>query len=147
MKEDKPRAKEEIKDQARERLQIHAAASTGAGAETDTSRYEAYWREHYAGRPYVRAGARYEDYEPAYLFGIHEYVQTDHPKTWDEVKDELGVRWEAHCAGNGLRWQEAEPAVRDAWEHMRDPGGFRQPPARVTPPPARTAAAAGRPRR
>jgi hypothetical protein len=101
-----------------------AGAATGAGAEVDTSEYEAYWREHYARRPYVRAGARYEDYEPAYLFGIHEYAQTDHPKTWDEVKDKLGVRWEAHCAGTGLSWQEAEPAVRDAWEHMRDPEGF-----------------------
>jgi hypothetical protein len=161
MKEDKPRAKEEIQDQAKERMATHApaatvgaaggavagaasglafgplgsavgaaagavagaaaGAATGPGREIDTSGFEAYWREHYAQRPYVREGARYEDYAPAYRFAIGEYAMTDHPKTWDEVKDHLGMRWAAHHAADGLSWAEAEPAVRDAWQHMRHP--------------------------
>lgn len=168
MKEDKPLAKEQVReravDEAKERLATHApvatggavagavagalggvaagplgsavgaaagalagaaaGAATGHGAEIDTREYEAYWREHFAQRPYVRAGARYEDYQDAYRFGIREYARTDHPRTWDEMADTLGLRWDATRGDSRLSWEEAEPAVRDAWERMRDPEGF-----------------------
>ncbi len=102
-----------------------AGASTGGSAEVDTAPHEAWWREHYLQRPYVRQGARYEDYETAFRYGIREYMRSDHPRTWDEVNEELGLGWDDARGASRLRWEEAEPAVRDAWERMRDPEAFK----------------------
>jgi hypothetical protein len=99
-----------------------AGAATGPGNEAiDTRRFEAWWREHFAERPYVPAGARYEDYEPAYRYAIREYVMTDHPKAWPEVADHLGARWRLERGDSRMSWEDAMPAVRDAWLRMYEP--------------------------
>lgn len=99
-------------------------SATGAGEAVDTLAFEAYWRDRFAERPYAAPSARYDDYAPAYRFGIRHYVQTDHPKTWDEVRDHLGVAWMQERESS-LSWHDAMPAVRDAWQQMLDPEGFR----------------------
>lgn len=98
------------------------ASSTGGTAPVvDTSPHEAWWREHYASRPYVPAGAAYDDYEPAYRYGIERYMQTDRPREWNEVEDEMADGWPAAKGRSRLGWEEAKHAVRDAWERMREP--------------------------
>lgn len=101
-----------------------AGAAHGVG-EPDTGAYEAYWREHFAERPYAREGARYEDYEPAYRFAIREYLATDHARSWEEMKSQLATHWHQGPNAKRWRWDEAEPAVRDAWLRMYHPAQFR----------------------
>jgi hypothetical protein len=95
-------------------------SSTGSGPVLDTSEDEAYWREHYASRPYVASGATYDDYEPAYLYGIHRYMQSDRPREWSEVEPEMQAGWDDARAGSRLNWEQAREAVRDAWVRMHD---------------------------
>lgn len=97
-----------------------AGASTGGARPVDTSAVEAYWRDNFTGRPYVPAGARYADYEPAYRYGTQSYLQTDHPRAWEEVEDELSAGWRSARGESSLDWEHARHAVRDAWQRLYD---------------------------
>ncbi|MED5620297.1 hypothetical protein [Ideonella sp. BN130291] len=98
-----------------------AGASTGRGVDIDTEAFERHWREQYASRPYATAGRSYEHYAPAYRYAIQSYARSDHPRTWDEVQEELRAGWNDARGESPLAWDEAEPAMREAWEHMYDP--------------------------
>lgn len=101
-----------------------AGASTGDADSLDTREFEAWWREHFAERPYVHAGSRYDDYASAYRFGIRHYAQTDHPRSWEQVCNELRHYWAQERGGSRMSWDDAMPAVRDAWRRMYDPATF-----------------------
>lgn len=103
-----------------------AGASTGAGAEIDTTPFEAYWRDRFHLRPYAQAYTRYEDWAPAYRYAIREYIDTDHPRRWDEVEHELARYWPQGRGESDMPWSQAMPAVRDAWHRMYDPFGFEE---------------------
>jgi hypothetical protein len=82
----------------------------------DTEALAAYWRENYASRPYVAAGAGYDDYEPAYRYGSAAYLRDERSRSWDET--ELSSGWDSAKGESRFGWEEARPAVRDAWEHV-----------------------------
>jgi hypothetical protein len=101
-----------------------AGASTGmlgSGSEA-AGEHDAYWRDNYASRPYVPAGAKYEDYEPAYHYGAQSYLRPEGPREWDEAEPGLGAGWPAARGHSGLVWEDARHAVRDAWDRVRDAG-------------------------
>lgn len=78
---------------------------------------EAPWRSHFDTN-YAQSGGRWEDYEPAYLFG--DSVRTDARyagRDWDEVEPDLQRDWEARGSGP---WQRFRAAVRHAWDRMTD---------------------------
>lgn len=99
-----------------------AGAATGPGSAVDPAPFLARWREAFASRPYA-VDARFEDYEPAYRFAVEQYLQTDHPLSWESAKDRLCVEWSREKARTGLAWDRAMPAIRDAWRHLYDPEG------------------------
>jgi phage tail tape-measure protein len=75
---------------------------------------DAYWSANYTTRPYVKAGAAYRDYQPAYRFGWEgrsRYQDLD----WDAAEPRLQADWQ-HMGETGVNWTHASPAVRDAWE-------------------------------
>lgn len=81
--------------------------SVGAAAE------DAYWRRTFGDRDYVDPERGYEYYRPAYRYGWEAGdPQTDRP--FEEVESELRNGWEADLMG--LEWEQARPAVRDAFE-------------------------------
>jgi hypothetical protein len=171
MREDKPRARQEVRERAAdaaERVGTHpggtatgavagavagaasglaagplgslvgavsgAAAGAAAGAapgrgiddDIDPAPFEAWWREHYASRPYVPAGARYEDYQDAYRYAIRAYARSNRARAWDdEVAHELRSGWPEARGASRMDWAQAEPAVHDAWRRMYDPQAFR----------------------
>src|SRR5262249_30079252 len=74
--------------------------------------------EHYATRPYVRKGSRYEEYRPAYRYGWETRGRYT-GKSFDEVEPELRAGWEKSKANKGqLAWARARHAVRDAWDRL-----------------------------
>jgi hypothetical protein len=103
-------------------------AALGAGAplkEIDLGPHIQWWREHFATRGHgLPAG--FEVYEPAYRYGTEQYLRSDRPRDWDEVDEELQLGWESGRGESTLSWDEARPAVRDAWERLHDPETFEQ---------------------
>jgi hypothetical protein len=108
-------------------------AGKGIAEKIDPTAEDAYWREHYQDRPYVRSGSSYDDYQPAYRYGVEARQQ--HPdKSWDDVRDELRSGWNHRRGESSLNWDDAEQACCDAWEHCGQRGSSsssqsQQPPA------------------
>ena len=78
-----------------------------------------YWREHYASRPYVRPGSRYEDYAPAYRYGAAAHGQ-HRGRRWEDVEPELRTNWARARGDSSLEWDHARDASRDAWDRLND---------------------------
>jgi len=86
----------------------------------------AYWQAHYRTRPYIDPDhPEYERYAPAYQYGWEslllygttpEGCETD----FTEMERKLGYKWRLTHDPQGLAWKYAQPAARDAWEHLRE---------------------------
>lgn len=78
-----------------------------------------YWREHYQQRPYVPEGAGFEDYGPAYRYGLKAY--TEEPgRSFDDREASLQAGWAAARGSSRLDWNDARHAARDAWHRTED---------------------------
>jgi hypothetical protein len=92
-----------------------AFAGKAIAEKVNPTEEDAFWRENYDGRPYVKKGASYEDYEPAYRYGWE--TRTKHTgMNFDEVESHLRSGWKN--TNSGLGWDAARPAVRDAWQRI-----------------------------
>jgi len=96
-----------------------AAAFAGKGPEkkADPANEELYWREHFAGEPYVEAAYQFEDYLPAWRTGWEG--RGKYPgRGFDDVLRDLEGDFYWNRGKSRLTWQQAMPAVRAAWEHV-----------------------------
>jgi len=87
----------------------------GVAEGIDPTAEDAYWRENYASRDYVAAGRGYDDYGPAYGYGVRQY-QPD--RSFEDVEPELAEGWMGARGGSTLTWGEASDAARDAWNRL-----------------------------
>jgi hypothetical protein len=79
---------------------------------------DAYWRENYRNRPYVKADRTYDDYQPAYRYGWESRAQAGN-RSWDDVEPELGRNWNDYNRGAARQtWDEAKFATKDAWHRV-----------------------------
>ena len=85
----------------------------------DTAREEAYWRAHFRNRPYVAADGIYDDYGPAFSYGVDAYGRHDGHR-FEEVEAELSRDWDRFKGSSRLSWEHAKSAVRDAWNRLTD---------------------------
>ena len=94
-------------------------AGKGAAEAIDPTAEDAYWRENYKTRPYVKQTTRYEEVAPAYRFGW-ESRQKFKGKKFEEVEPNLRKDWETtRAAGTtNLSWDQAGAAARDAWSRL-----------------------------
>jgi uncharacterized protein (TIGR02271 family) len=86
----------------------------------DPTAEDAYWRENYKTRPYVK-DKDYTAYAPAYRLGWESRTSAKY-KTFEEAEPELRTRWEREHAKTGLGWDNARHATRDAWERIQTGG-------------------------
>jgi hypothetical protein len=78
---------------------------------------EAHWKENYQSRPYITEDSDYEDFGPAYNYGVVAF--TRYPdRDFDEVQSDLSEGWHAARGRSTLPWEEAQPAAQDAWERL-----------------------------
>lgn len=92
-------------------------AGKGIAEAVDPTAEEGYWRENYSSRPYVRSGARFDDYGPAYRYGVESYRQSN-GHSFDEIEPDLKRDW-SHARGtSNLSWDKAKDATRDAWQRV-----------------------------
>ena len=103
-----------------------AASLTGDDAvakPNDDLSEAAHWRENFRKQAYVEQNAAFEDYGPAYAYGVTQYSR--YPAgTFDEVQDELADGWYSARGLSTLEWDRAGFAVRDAWQRLADGGKF-----------------------
>lgn len=77
-----------------------------------------WWKENYLSRPYVKSTHGFDAYEPAYWYGIRAHALYPEAE-FDMLEPSLGNNWNAERAGSTLEWDDAVPAVRDAYERAR----------------------------
>ena len=85
----------------------------------DPTMEEAYWRENYTSKPYIRSGATFDDYGPAYMYGVENYGRF-HGATFDEVESDLARDWQRAKGKSSLAWEDARHATRDSWQRLSD---------------------------
>lgn len=93
-------------------------AGHGVAELVDPTAEEAYWRENYSSRPYV-AGESYDDFGPAYRYGVSSY--TKYPdRRFDDVESDLRRDWDTARGTSTLEWDRAKLAARDSWQRVSD---------------------------
>lgn len=91
-----------------------AAAAAPSGTADDRGHFERHYRE----TAYYSAGRDWRDYEPAYRLGC-EYCNA-HPRLrYEQAEPEMRQAWEARRGPSRLSWAEARDAIHDAWHHVR----------------------------
>ncbi|MEO5881676.1 MAG: hypothetical protein ABIQ06_04620 [Caldimonas sp.] len=98
---------------------VGGLAGKGIAESIDPTAEDAYWRDNYSTRSYVTPGSNYDDYGPAYSYGVNSY-STYAGRDWDDVEPELSSRWNATRGKSSLEWDRAKHATRDAWHRVSD---------------------------
>ena len=98
---------------------VGAVAGALAGRSVDPKAEDTYWRDNYTTRPYVQAGTSYDDYGPAYRYGVETYPRYA-GRPFDEVEAELSRDWAGARGTSRLDWNDARHPTRDAWERLGD---------------------------
>jgi hypothetical protein len=94
-------------------------AGKGVAEAIDPTQEEAYWREHHATRPYYDSAFGYDDYAPAYGYGLSAW-QRNPGGNFDALEPELERRWNDARGTSRLDWPRARNATRDAWSRLSD---------------------------
>ena len=108
------------------------AASLGGLSDAepiDPTQEEAYWRENFAAQPYVEKGSSFDDYGPAYAYGVSAYIQNP-GRSYDDCETDMARGWSTARGISNLAWDRARNAARDAWDRVSDAAGA-PPPAQL----------------
>lgn len=97
---------------------VGGLAGKGVAELIDPTVEATYWRENYISRPYVNGGS-YDDYGPAYQYGVSSYSKYAGRK-FDDVESDLARDWRAARGASKLEWDRAKVASRDAWHRVSD---------------------------
>ena len=96
---------------------IGGLAGKGVAELIDPTAEETYWRTQYSTRSYVSPEASFDDYGPAYGYGVS--ARREHAGvSFDEAEGPLSAGWELARGASTLEWERAKPATRDAWERV-----------------------------
>lgn len=81
-----------------------------------------HWRTHFRDQPYVEPDANFEDYGPAYWVGVDAAARNPEAPhhSFTEIEGELERDWARFKGESRLTWKEASPAVRAAWDRIKD---------------------------
>jgi len=98
---------------------VGGLAGKGIAEKIDPTIEEAYWRENYVSRPYISKSYTYDDYGPAYMYGVDNYSRYQGRK-FDDVEGELSRDWQRAKGKSRLAWDDAKHAVKDSWHRLSD---------------------------
>jgi hypothetical protein len=96
-----------------------ALAGKGVADAVDPAAEDAYWRDNYSSRPYATDGGSYDDYGPAYKYGVNAYTQNP-DRSFDDAESDLRSGWTNARGNSSLEWDRAKHASRDAWHRLSD---------------------------
>jgi hypothetical protein len=96
---------------------VGGLAGKGVAETIDPTRERAYWSENFSGRDYVEKGSSFDDYGPAYGFGVD--ARGRYPgRDFDDVESEMSSDWDTGHGASSLSWGRAKHAARDAWNRI-----------------------------
>lgn len=96
-----------------------AFAGKAVAEHIDPTAEEAYWRDRYTTQPYADDGVPFDEFAPAYRYGVESY--TRHPgESFEAVEPRLAAGWEEARLGSSLSWERAQHATRDAWRRVSE---------------------------
>ncbi len=98
---------------------VGGLAGKGVAEMIDPTAEESYWRDNYSTRPYVEGGSSFDDYGPAYRYGVDSYGRTN-GGSFDDAEPQLMRDWEGSRGSSRLTWDNAKHASRDAWQRVSD---------------------------
>ena len=98
---------------------VGGLAGKGVAEAIDPTAEDAYWRENYVSRPYVKQGESFDDFGPAYRLGTDSYGRAD-GRTFDQLEPDLKRDWESSKGSSSLTWDRAKHASRDSWQRVSD---------------------------
>jgi len=96
---------------------VGGLAGKSVAESADPTREDAYWRENFAGRPYVDHGSTYNDYGPAYGYGVSSFGKYQ-GRSFEEAEADLSRDWPSARGVSILTWDRARSAARDAWDRV-----------------------------
>ncbi len=94
---------------------IGGLAGKGVAELVDPTVEETYWRSSFSTRPYVAPDDSFDDYGPAYGYGVTAYGDRL-GRTFEEAEGELAEGWVTARGTSRLDWGRAKAPTRDAWE-------------------------------
>ena len=97
---------------------VGGLAGKGVAEAIDPTAEDDYWRTNYRDRQYVNADDTYDDYGPAYRYGVERYADHRDRGSFDEVEGELSHDWGVARGTSRLEWDRARHATRDAWTRL-----------------------------
>ncbi len=96
---------------------VGGLAGKGVAEAIDPTSEATYWRDNFRTRPYAKSAASFDDYGPAYGYGVSSYVK--YPgRSFDEVESDLSRDWHGARGKSSLSWDSARIATRDAWDRI-----------------------------
>jgi len=96
---------------------VGGLAGKGVAEAIDPTREHAYWSENFSGRDYVEKGSSFDDYGPAYDYGVDARGQ--YPgRGFDDIESDLSRDWATRRGASSLSWERAKHAARDAWNRI-----------------------------
>ncbi len=97
---------------------VGGLAGKGVAEAIDPTVEYAYWRDNYSDRPYVERGAKFDDYGPAYVYGVESSSKFG-DRDFDDIESDLSRDWDKARGTSSLSWERARQASRDAWDKVR----------------------------
>jgi hypothetical protein len=94
-------------------------AGKGVAEMVDPTAEDAYWRDNFSSRPYVTTGGTYDDYGPAYRYGVDGYGLYK-GRTFEQSEPQLMRDWQGARGTSKLTWENAKHATRDSWQRVSD---------------------------
>lgn len=95
---------------------VGGLAGKAAAEAVNPTQEEAHWRDRFTQEPYYEQGRSFDDYGPAYRYGVES--RTRYEEDWDTAASKLESGWEGARGGSSLDWQRAQPASRAAWDRV-----------------------------
>ena len=91
----------------------------GVAEAIDPTSEAVYWKENFSSRPYADNATNYDDYGPAYNYGVASYSK--YPgRSFDDIESELSENWDSVRGQSRLDWDDARVATRDAYDRVND---------------------------
>lgn len=78
-----------------------------------------YWRDNYRSRSYVEPASTYDEYGPAYRYGVDAYARYPN-QPFESIEGNLSRDWSTARGTSRLEWNRAKLAARDSWQRVSD---------------------------
>lgn len=95
------------------------AAGKGAAEMVNPTEEEGYWRNEYRTRPYVKEGADFNHYQPAYRYGWESASKPNYMgRRFEDVEPDLESNWRTYRGTHNAEWGDVREATRDSYNRV-----------------------------